>query len=211
VWGVRATGLWIPFSVVTLYYVVVALLAWYLLRTFPGVATMVPIGSIDHVVHGEVGLEQLLKPITHQAAQNVGTLTIALASSLVLMIPVSWTYVLTHDVKEVEASFVQTIIVLPVVVAGIAMIVQHSVALAFSLAGIVAAVRFRFALETPSQAVFIFAAITVGLAAGIGALEVAALVSVAFVYVTMLLWKLDYGDQLGGRFLSLFTGRRGDD
>jgi hypothetical protein len=101
--------------------------------------------------------------------------------------------------------------VLPIVVAGIAMIVQHSVALAFSLAGIVAAVRFRFALETPSQAVFIFAAITVGLAAGIGALEVAALVSIAFVYVTMLLWKLDYGDHLGGRFLSLFTGRRGED
>ena len=208
----RATGLWIPFSVVTLYYLTVAGIAWVLLQTFPWLADHIPVGSIDHVVRGEPeGLERLFSPIIPLASQNVATLSLALVLALTLMVPVSWTYLLTHDAKDVEASFVQTIIALPIVVAGIAMIVQHSVALAFSLAGIVAAVRFRFALETPSQAVFIFAAITVGLAAGIGALEVAALVSVAFVYVTMLLWKLDYGDHLGGRFLSLFTGRRGED
>ena len=208
----RATGLWIPFSVVTLYYFLVAAIGWLLLQTFPWLAEHVPVGSIDHILHGEPqGLDKLLTPVVHQAEQNIATLSLALVLSLTLMVPVSWTYVLTQDAKDVEASFVQTIIVLPIVVAGIAMIVQHSVALAFSLAGIVAAVRFRFALEMPSQAVFIFAAITVGLAAGIGALEVAALVSVAFVYVTMLLWRLDYGDRLGGRFLSLFTGRRGED
>jgi hypothetical protein len=204
--------LWIPFSVVTLYYVMAAAIGWIVLQTFPWVGDHMPIGSIDHVVRGEPErLEELFAPIVPLASQNVATLSLALVLSLVLMVPMSWTYVLTHDAKDVDASFVQTIIVLPIVVAGIAMIVQHSVALAFSLAGIVAAVRFRFALETPAQAVFIFAAITVGLAAGIGALEVAALVSVAFVYVTMFLWKLDYGDHLGGRFLSLFTGRRGED
>ena len=207
----RATGLWIPLSVVTFYYLAMALIGWILFQSFPWLAEHVPVGSIDHLVDREVRVTELFSPIVDQASQNLATLSLALALTLTLMVPVSWIYLLTHDAKDVEASFVQTILVLPIVVAGIAMIVQHSVALAFSLAGIVAAVRFRFALETPSQAVFIFAAITVGLAAGIGALEVAALISVAFVYVTMLLWKLDYGDRLGGGFLSLFTGRRGED
>jgi hypothetical protein len=91
------------------------------------------------------------------------------------------------------------------------MIVQNSIALAFSLAGIVAAVRFRFALDKPAHALYIFSAITVGLGAGISALEVAAVVSTAFVYLSMLLWKLDYGDYLDGSFLRLFTGRHSDD
>ena len=102
---------------------------------------------------------------------------------------------------------VHTILSLPIVVAGIAMVVQNSLPLAFSLAGIVAAVRFRFALSRPSHSLFIFCAIVVGLAAGIRALEVAIVVSICFVYAMMFLWKLDYGEHLDGRLMSLFIGR----
>jgi hypothetical protein len=101
-------------------------------------------------------------------------------------------------------------LILPVIVAGIAMIVQNSIPLAFSLAGIVAAVRFRFSLKRPAHALYIFTAITVGLAAGISALEVAIIVSMMFAYGSMVVWKLDYGDHLDGPFLSFFTGRSED-
>ncbi len=87
---------------------------------------------------------------------------------------------------------------------------QDSIPLAFSLAGIVAAVRFRFSLKRPAHALYIFTAITVGLAAGISALEVAIIVSTIFAYASMVVWKLDYGDHVDGPFLSFFTGHTKD-
>jgi hypothetical protein len=102
---------------------------------------------------------------------------------------------------------VQTIIIMPIVVTGISTIVLNSIALAFSLAGIVAAVRFRFTLDQPSHAMYIFVAISIGLASGIGALGVAAVISAAFVYSTLIIWKLEYGKLMSGGFLAMLTRR----
>ena len=87
------------------------------------------------------------------------------------------------------------------------MIVLNSLALAFSLAGIVAAVRFRFSLSQPSDAMYIFVAIGIGLGSGIGALGVAAVISATFVFATLIIWKLEYGKTLSGRFLTMLTRR----
>ncbi len=127
-----------------------------------------------------------------------------------LMIPISWVYFITYGKKDIDQSFVQTVFVMPIVVTGIAMIVQNSLALAFSLAGIVAAVRFRFTLDEPAHALYIFAAIGIGLGAGTGALGVATVISIAFVYAKLVLWKLEYGGNLKGPFLSFLAGRDTD-
>ncbi len=99
--------------------------------------------------------------------------------------------------------------ILPVVVTGIAMIVVNSLALAFSLAGVVAAVRFRFSLAQPSDAMYIFVAIGIGLGAGIGALGIAGIISFLFVMATLFIWKLEYGKVLSGPFLTMLTRRDG--
>ena len=146
--------------------------------------------------------------IASRAAFTLGT---AILGAVLLMVPISWVYFITTRSKQINRSFAQTMVVLPVIVAGIAMIVQNSLPLAFSLAGIVAAVRFRFALEQPAHALYIFAAIAIGLGAGIGALGIAFVVSVGFVYINLLLWKLDYGADLTTPFFSFLTGRGRDD
>ena len=79
------------------------------------------------------------------------------------------------------------------------------------LAGVVAAVRFRFTLSQPSDAMYIFVAIAIGLGAGIGALGVATVISMAFVYATLFIWKLEYGKTLSGPFLTMMTRRSGGD
>lgn len=89
-----------------------------------------------------------------------------------------------------------TIILLPVVVAGIVLIVQNSLALAFSLAGIVAGVRFRLTLDDTLDAIYIFVAIGAGLAAGIEALEIAVVISVLFNYVILIAWEFDYAEEV---------------
>jgi hypothetical protein len=111
--------------------------------------------------------------------------------SLVLMVPVSWAYMATRG--KPRKSMLRTIIALPIAVAGIVTIVQHSLALAFSLAGIVAGVRFRTTLKNTMDALFIFIAIGVGLSAGIEALEIGLVVTIFFNYVTLSLAGLDFG------------------
>ena len=84
---------------------------------------------------------------------------------------------------------------LPLVVTSIVVIVQHSLALSLSLAGIAGVSRFRNSLKSSGDALFILLAVGIGLSAGIGALELALVMTVAFNYVFLLLWVTDYGDR----------------
>ncbi|MEO8294263.1 MAG: DUF4956 domain-containing protein [Gemmatimonadota bacterium] len=113
--------------------------------------------------------------------------------TLGLMLPVSWVYMSSRRTSGYSQSVVQTLIILPIVVAGIVLMVRNSLALAFSLAGIVAGVRFRTSLKDARDAVFVFLAIGVGLAAGVQALTVAFLFSLIFNFVLILIWRYDFG------------------
>ena len=116
---------------------------------------------------------------------------ISSAAAIVFCLPVSWTYMFTRQKKGYSQTIVHTLLLLPVVVAIVASLVRVSPALAFSLAGIVAAVRFRVALEDSRDAVFVFAVMALGLASGVQ-LEAAAVLSVLFVTVVLVLWYSDF-------------------
>jgi len=78
-------------------------------------------------------------------------------------------------------------------------IVQNSVALAFALAGVVAAVRFRNTLKDTKDAVYIFLAIGVGLAAGVQYVDMALIVSVFFNITIIGLWATNFGNVYAGQ------------
>jgi uncharacterized protein DUF4956 len=118
---------------------------------------------------------------------------IMMLGGVLLMVPVAWVFILTRSRKGFNQSTVQTLIFLPVVVAGVLMLVQHNVALAFGLGGVVGAVSFRNRLEDPKDAIYIFVAIAVGLAAGVQVLSVAAAISMFFNLVVLYAWKFDFG------------------
>ena len=119
---------------------------------------------------------------------------ISLLGALAIMIPVAWTYIIIKRRSGYDQSVVHTLIILPVAVTGIVIVVKTSVALAFSLAGIVAAVRFRTTLEDTKDAVYVFLAIGVGLAAGDQRLGTALLASIVFNVVNLILWKMNFGN-----------------
>lgn len=123
--------------------------------------------------------------------------------ALVLALPIAFVYVRTRTRMKYDHSLVQTVIMLPVVVTAILVVVRDSLALAFSLAGIVAAVRFRNNLRESGDAVFIFGTIGIGFAAGIHALSVAAVLSVVFVVVELALWKVDFSADFERTFARL--------
>jgi hypothetical protein len=116
----------------------------------------------------------------------------AMIGSVLLSIPVAWVYTLTRAKRGYQQSVVQTLILLPALVAGVVVLVKYSLALAFSLAGIVAAVRFRTSLDDSKDAVYIFLSTAIGLAAGVQ-LPMAAVISVVFNALVLFLWYTDFG------------------
>jgi Domain of unknown function (DUF4956) len=119
---------------------------------------------------------------------------LVMAGALALVVPVAWVYMITKRRHGYDAPVVQTVILLPLAIAGIVAIVRNSLALAFSLAGLAAAVRFRNTLKDTKDAVYIFLAMAVGLAAGVQALELGFVVSLCFNVAVLGLWALNVGD-----------------
>jgi hypothetical protein len=206
----KSANLLIPLSVILLYYVFWTLLVWWLVRRFPIIGEYLPIGGISDLASANM---ESFEPVYTMVERNLLTpsgplrLLMAIIGAIILTVPISWTYFITSRARRIDQSFLQTIMILPVVVTGIAMIVVNSLALAFSLAGVVAAVRFRFTLNQPSDAMYIFVAIGLGLGAGIGALGIAGVISFTYSIATLIIWKLEYGKTLAGPFLTMLTRR----
>jgi hypothetical protein len=165
---VRVSG---PMFVMSMYYLVFFGIYWYLLTRVPGLDAYLPSGGLEALLQSGADRFQLMPPADDVMSDRpyVVQLVTGIVCAAILMAPVSWVYFLTTPDKKIDQSFAQTMLILPVIVAGIAMIVQHSLALAFSLAGIVAAVRFRFTLSESSHTLYVFCAIAIGLGAGVSA------------------------------------------
>jgi len=190
---------------ITLYYMAMAAITAIAISIFPGIVEQLPLGGVgDIAYYGTADVRDLedaflsaddeeLEVIATESAQSrlaqgpawlhdALALLYAMVATLLLMLPVSWMYKCIHTDSVYDHSIDTTTLVLPAVVAGIVTVVQHSLALAFSLAGIVAGVRFRRALNDTFDTLFILASIGVGIAAGIKSIEIAIVITVFFNY-----------------------------
>ncbi|MFL5494921.1 MAG: DUF4956 domain-containing protein [Gemmatimonadales bacterium] len=128
---------------------------------------------------------------------------VQMLGALLLVLPMAFVYVRTRTRHKYDHSLVQTVIMLPIVVTAILVVVRDSLALAFSLAGIVAAVRFRNTLKESGDTVYIFGSIGIGFATGIHALAVATVLSIFFVVVELALWKFNFSAEFERTFARL--------
>ena len=118
---------------------------------------------------------------------------LSMAASFVLTVPTVIVYVRTRTDEAYDDSLVNTVLVLPSVVTAILIVVESSLARAFSLTGIVAAVRFRNNLKDSRDALYIFAGIAIGFASGVYALDVAVAISLLFVLLELFAWRSGLG------------------
>jgi len=183
---------------------IVATVVWY-----PAALDYLPFGGSDILEksNGGAELEITQSRLSIAAGGTAGNTTASaevvsrvmlllgatLLSTLLVMMPVTWTYSATRYDMGPSKSFVRALLVLPICASTVVLLIQDSLALAFGLAALVAAVRFRVALSDAIDGIYIFAAICVGLAAGIGYLGIAAVMAAFFCLTNAVLWKLDYG------------------
>ena len=188
---------------------VVVRTAIYYVALFGVAALLYRLPAAKNVMHGS--LESLLAgggstevfTSKSQAMKALGNVTVdettlaltvaaAMIGAVLLALPVAWIYALTRQKRGYQQSVVQTLMILPPLVAGVVVMVKYSLALAFSLAGIVAAVRFRNTLDDSKDAVYVFLATAICLAAAVQ-LPVAAVISVLFNVLILTLWWTDFG------------------
>src|SRR6202521_5013350 len=190
-----------PMRRLAAYYVILGLVVAILAFLFFVDIARVAAKGLGDVPEGPTILADALSSPSSSGTFGLGSLLgvvvttiMILLGALVLMLPVTWVYMSARPSGgQHNQNVVQTLIFLPLVVAGIVFIVQNSLALAFSLAGVVGAVRFRTTLRDSRDLVYIFLAIVVGFAAGIQSLAVGAVVSIVFNFVLILTWHYDYG------------------
>ena len=198
------------FIQLTVYYAIIAGVVLVAIRLYPNMQDYLPIGGVKELLtQPDANPLKGSASIRGEAVNNFGEslfwLTVAIAGALLTSLPVSWIYMGVRNDDEYDQSLINTILILPVVVTGIVIIVQNSLALAFSLGGIAGAVRFKNSLKSSGDALFILLSIGIGLSAGIGAVELALMLSAAFNYCFLALWVTEYGERAGmKRYMSDF-------
>ncbi|MDP9176893.1 MAG: DUF4956 domain-containing protein [Gemmatimonadota bacterium] len=176
---------------VALYYTALIIFGSLALRELPhssGVS-----GVVLPSIFGGSGTAAQAESVTPRAPGALAAMvSVAMVGAILLMLPVAWVYQLTRAKRGYQQSVVQLVVILPLVVAGIVVLVKDSLPLAFALAGIVAAVRFRNTLDDSKDAVYVFLATGVGLAAAVD-IQVATAISIIFNLTILILWYADFG------------------
>ncbi|MBL4820352.1 MAG: DUF4956 domain-containing protein [Gammaproteobacteria bacterium] len=112
---------------------------------------------------------------------------LTLSLSLVLSLAICSVYKATHRNISYSQSFVQTLVVVCMVIGVIMLIVGSNIARAFALVGALSVVRFRNALKETRDVGFIFLVMAIGMATGTRfyVLAIAATVAICTVIVLM--------------------------
>jgi len=193
------------FFKLTIYYLAITAFVAAGLTLFPELKDYLPIGGAKALL-GDLSRDKDPFTAIETGANQVSTLNgsllwmiIATTGAALTILPVSWIYMSIRKRGDYDQSLVETIMILPVAVTCLVILVHNSLALAFGLGGIVNIVRFRNTLKSTGDALYVLVAIGIGLSAGVGAMEVAIVMSVAFNYYFLILWITDYGGRKGTR------------
>jgi len=198
----------------TVYYLIIFGGAWLVIHNNPEMQNYLPIGGAEALINAG-GKSSTLEAVAQAQevktlGQSLGWMFVAIIGALITSFPVTWVYMSTRTAEEYDQSIISTILILPSVVTSIVVVVQHSLALAFALGGIAGAVRFKNSLKSSGDALYILLSVGIGLSSGIGAVELALVMSLAFNYCFMALWISEYGEREGmKRYLSDFNPEKG--
>lgn len=118
---------------------------------------------------------------------SVGDIAIALALSFVLSSTIGWVYRATHRNVSYSQSYVQTLVILGMIISLVMLVVGSNIARAFALVGALSVIRFRNAIKETRDVGFIFLVMGVGMACGTRfyTLAVVATVAICLAVVAM--------------------------
>ncbi len=133
--------------------------------------------------------------------QTIGNLAIALLCGFFISLLYRWTY----RGPSYSPTFVSSIASLAMIIALVIMVIGNNLARAFGLVGALSIIRFRTAVKDTQDIVYIFFALAVGMAAGVG-LHLTAIVGALFIGLSLfVLSRTNYAAPQRREFLLQFS------
>jgi uncharacterized membrane protein YhiD involved in acid resistance len=123
---------------------------------------------------------------------SVMDIAIAMSLSFVLSVMIGWVYRATHRNVSYSQSYVQTLVILGMIISLIMLVVGSNIARAFALVGALSVVRFRNAIKETRDVGFIFLVMAVGMAVGTRFYVLAAVAAVAISLVIMIMSRFNW-------------------
>jgi hypothetical protein len=123
---------------------------------------------------------------------SVGDIAIALTLSFLLSAMIAWVYRFTHRNVSYSQSYVQTLVILGMLIALIMLVVGSNIARAFALVGALSVVRFRNAIKETRDVGFIFLVMGIGMAAGTRFYTLAIVAAVAICLIMLVMFRFNW-------------------
>src|SRR5512140_1818075 len=127
------------------------------------------------------------------APTNYGALVMALLLAFVCGHTIAWMYMFTHTGLSYSRSYVNTLILMPVIVAMVMLILANNLVIAFGLMAIFAMVRFRSILRDTLDTAYVLAVIVIGLSCGTLKFTSAIIGCLATLAIMFYFWSTGFG------------------
>ncbi|OHB65101.1 MAG: hypothetical protein A2Y77_00425 [Planctomycetes bacterium RBG_13_62_9] len=126
-------------------------------------------------------------------AFNPQAVLLSLLLAFVLGQVIAWVYYITHSGLSYSRSYVQSLILIAVVVSMVMAVIGNNIITAFGLMGALAIIRFRNVIKDTRDIVFLFCSLVVGMAAGSHRYLTAIMGTVFLCLIALYLHFTDFG------------------
>jgi len=119
-------------------------------------------------------MDEILQTLARQPEPwTSGQIVLNCVVAFLLGLFVAWVYRETHRRQTVGFSFVNTLVLLSMLMTLVMMVIGSNIARAFGLAGAMSIIRFRTVVKDTRDTAFVFYSLGAGMAAGTGNLKIA--------------------------------------
>jgi hypothetical protein len=138
---------------------------------------------------------------------NGPTVAVRVGMAFLCGLAIAWLYRRTYRGPGYSVAYTNTLILLAMSTAVIIMVIGNNLARAFGLVGALSVVRFRHAVKNTQDIVYVFLALGVGMAAGVGFYTVALVGTVCIGLAILLLYSWKFATPRRDDYLLQFNYR----
>jgi uncharacterized membrane protein YhiD involved in acid resistance len=155
---------------------------------------------------------EALRAFTHELnllPLDAPAVAIKLGVAFVCGLFVAWLYRKTYRGPGYSVAYTNTLILLAMTTAMMIMVIGNNLARAFGLVGALSVVRFRHAVKNTQDIVFVFLALAIGMASGVGFYAIALVGTLTIGMAVFVLFKWKFATPRRDDYLLQFNYRSG--
>jgi hypothetical protein len=126
---------------------------------------------------------------------NVPALLLGLCLAFLCGLVIAWVYMATHAGLSYSRAFVNSLVVIPMIVTVVMMVLNNNLVTAFGLMAVFAVVRFRNILRDTLDTSYVLAVLAVGMAAGTQRFSLAVIATLTLMGAMFFLWYTGFGSR----------------